>query len=519
MKVLVPLASVFWVIFVAPLQGAPQRYAWVAEDGSVRVGERLDNRPTGKGCLVVWQEGHTPRWALGEGPGLDLATLLEESSGEWVSGKVETADLAAYVPEIRLARPPALSPLCWAALEALGFDRYQVDWSGGYRIGPLPAGSWEVTFSAPFHETHAVQLELTGNPQERHLPPVRLASFGEVRVEVAGLSSPASLLVKRVVHEPGRAPEYHAVATHELGPAQEPTLQLAAGVYLFQVEESGFLLGRQKAPVGVGEQVVRVAVSALRVVGTVKQGAEAVPAATLEVSADEDFSLTLQTDGEGRFRAVLPRPARYMVVAQLPDGRRQVVLWNLEGARSGEEVQRDLVVTTRWLKGKVVNQAGSPLPTARVRYQTRDADLREEIMGDVAVRPDGSFSVPLEENKSLQLHVGGVEGYLPASLVWPSSPPEEFTVVLEDEVDVRGVVVDGAGRPQTAAVAVVADLFETSAFRTRASSDGTSRLTTPRNAVLVAWTSGGVAWASAQERLELRLAPLGEPVRLALAEA
>lgn len=252
---------------------------------------------------------------------------------------------------------------------------------------------------------------------------------------------------------------------------------------------------------------VHLAITTLRVVGTLRQGAEAVPGATLEVSADEDFTLKLHTDEEARFRAVVPRPARYMVVAHLPDQRRQVVLWNLADARPGEELQRDIVVTPRWLKGKVVNQAGAPLPTARVTYRARDVARGEEVMGEAAVRQDGSFAVPLEEQKGLELHVGGVDGFLPASFLWPSSPPEEVTVVLEEGVDVRGVVVDGAGRPQQATVAVVADLFETGGPRTPASADGTFRFTTPRNATVVAWSSDGVAWAHAQEKLELRLAP------------
>jgi len=264
---------------------------------------------------------------------------------------------------------------------------------------------------------------------------------------------------------------------------------------------------------------VHLAITTLRVVGTLRQGAEAVPGATLEVSADEDFTLKLHTDEEARFRAVVPRPARYMVVAHLPDQRRQVVLWNLADARPGEELQRDIVVTPRWLKGKVVNQAGAPLPTARVTYRARDVARGEEVMGEAAVRQDGSFAVPLEEQKGLELHVGGVDGFLPASFLWPSSPPEEVTVVLEEGVDVRGVVVDGAGRPQQATVAVVADLFETGGPRTPASGDGTFRFTTPRNATVVAWSSDGVAWAHAQEKLELRLAPRGEPARVALAGA
>lgn len=508
-----------FVAAAAPLGAEKARLAWAREGFPLALGERLEDLPAGSGCLAAWPEGRAPRWGA-----VDLAKnpeqareLLAGQAGATVRGTVSSTDLATYVPEVRLKWPSSVPPLCRQALEALGFAAARVDRGGTFQLGPVPPGRWEVEVTAPYHEPLALSVEVPAGKDEVRLPLVRLAAFGEVRVEtVTPLPEGSTLRVVEVRREEGGRTERREVLRQQLKAADATVIRVAPGAYLFQVLAEDVLLWSQRVPVVVGEQAVRVKLSVVRVRGVVRRGESPVPQARLQVAAGEEFKVDVVADAKGGFALTLPQPERYLVEVHLPTGGWQPVLLDVRDALPGEEVSRDLVLAQRWLQGVVRDRRGSPLLGAKVAFRMQKEDPPQSFAGNLQADGEGRFTVPLEEGVSLELRVGGVPGYLPASFFWPASPPEELTVILEEGVEVRGVVVGRGSVGEKAVVAAVQDLFGEPTFRTRCAPDGSFQLTVPRGSWLVAWTSESLGWALAQPEVTVPLWPLEEPSRFRL---
>lgn len=501
------------------------RLAWVREGFPPAIAQRVGDLPPGEGCLAVVVPDAAPTWRVMNLPrdAPRVGELVRGGAGTPVSGQVETADVSTYVPEVVLLPPPAMPPLCWQALSAVGFERWQVGRGGVFTVGPLPPGRWTLRLTAAFHEPQEVQVELAAGLPTLVLPPVTLSPRGRVVLDVrVSPSEGLTLLVEEVGREPGSPPRYLPGRQVALTAGQQPSLELPLGRYRLQLRDAQPLpLWIDTVEVAVGEQTLTIEPQTVEVEGVVISRKGGVEGVRLEVVAAPEVTVSVTTDATGAFALRLPKPDKYLVEMHLPDGRWQLKLLDLSDASPGERVRRELEVTDTWVRGRVVSREGRPLAGAEVVYKLSSlAQVREQFMSSLTADGEGRFFVPLSGRVSLELQVSH-RGFLPTTLLWPADPPEEVVVTLQPGLEVAGRVTDAAGRPLAGArVAVPQGPFESPAATARADAEGRFTLTVPLGSILLAWGHGArLGWTPAQETVHLTLAPLGQPSLLTLVGA
>jgi hypothetical protein len=270
-------------------------------------------------------------------------------------------------------------------------------------------------------------------------------SFREVDLEEGGTLRAAVLLDGA----PARDAECRVleVNPNPMGPAPEPAVRyegrtgadgvcksgkLPAGPYTLRLRVDGgrSFLDRTVAVVAGEETAVEVALSRIRVSGTVLRGREPAPGYVVTLSdADElkpnatnrDAQAEATADGDGRYEMVVWKPGEYFAVLSSPEGSPATFrrLW-----LDRDEDDVDFYVEESGVGGVVVDEKGEPLPESAVYFTWNQLSHRM-----ASTDAKGAFFFAVTESGEGEVKVMK-SGYVPAEPVTVSVRTEALTPPL-----------------------------------------------------------------------------------------
>ncbi|HSE62971.1 MAG TPA: carboxypeptidase regulatory-like domain-containing protein [Thermoanaerobaculia bacterium] len=165
-----------------------------------------------------------------------------------------------------------------------------------------------------------------------------------------------------------------------------------------------------------------------------------------------------RTDAKGRFRIPALAPRRYTVRAAKAEYL-PVAMPGIVAAVSPPGTVAIALQKAAAVSGRVTDEAGLPVPGARVRF-ARDSNVRALLRGGpaaflgrpgVTTGPDGAFRIRgLAAEKNLTLEAAKT-GYVTAKrhgvTLKPGEAVKDVTLVVRRGLEARGRVVDSAGQP------------------------------------------------------------------------
>lgn len=165
-----------------------------------------------------------------------------------------------------------------------------------------------------------------------------------------------------------------------------------------------------------------------------------------------------RTDGKGRFRISGLGPRRYTLNASKTDYL-PVAMLGIVAAVSPPGSVAIALQKAAAVSGRVTDEAGAPVPGARVRF-ARDSNVRALLRGGpaaflgrpgVTTGPDGAFRMRgLAAEKNLTLEAAKA-GYVTAKrhglTLKPGEAVKDVALVVKSGLEARGRVVDSAGQP------------------------------------------------------------------------
>ncbi|MES1244184.1 MAG: carboxypeptidase-like regulatory domain-containing protein [Acidobacteriota bacterium] len=297
---------------------------------------------------------------------------------------------------------------------------------------------------------------LSASPGTFAFREVELEEGGSLRARILLDGAPARGVACRVLE----------VDPNPMGPAPEPVVRyegrtgadglcrsgkLPAGPYTLRVRAEGgrSFLDRTVALNAGEETAVEVALSRIRVSGTVTRGREPAPGYVVTLSdADEmkpnatsrDAEAEATTDGEGSYEMVVWKPGEYFAILSSPEGSPATFrrLW-----LDRDEDDVDFQVEESGVGGVVVDEKGEPLPESAVYFTWNQLSHRMASTG-----AKGAFFFPVTEAGDGEVKAMK-SGYVPAEPVTVAVRPEAVTpplvVRLKKAAVIAGRLVSAGG--------------------------------------------------------------------------
>jgi len=470
---------------------------------------------------VVSRRGHAPRWrelVLDE-PAMAGHLVPPETGGTIFRGEVLSEDLRAYPPKVSAHPVEGLVPdTCVTVLQALGVLQADVDGGGGFELGPLPAGRWQLTMEAESHVSVSVEVTAAQDRQYLVLAPISLQPVSTVLMRVESLyeSPPYSVQVKKGERDTGEpAPRFREVFVKTLSSETEATVELDPGVFRFILTKPGTQLGLvEEVQLFTGFQELVLRPVPVVVKGKLLRERQGVAKANLHVSA-RGHAVEVMTDGFGEFEIPLWTLQRHVVEVVEEDGRKELLFLDTSGAEPGEEVQQDLVLSSRSVSGVVLDaDSGAPIAGATVLLRQSSPDRRDVFQLSEAADDAGGFSFSLKEGVEVELAVRA-KGYLPEKAYLGHEPAPSVTIRLTQGNEVSGRVLGAAGEAIAGVRVAVSpgNPMDRPAIVTTSLADGSFEIVCPRGSTLIATAANqALGWAPASDSdVVIRLLPLQVP--------
>lgn len=251
-----------------------------------------------------------------------------------------------------------------------------------------------------------------------------------------------------------------------MGPAPEPEARfegktgadgvcksgkLPAGPYTLRLRADGgrSFVDRTVALTAGEETAVEVALSRIRVSGTVLKGREPAPGYVVTLSdADElkpnatsrDAETEATADGEGRYEMVVWKPGEYFAILSSPEGSPATFrrLW-----LDRDEDDVDFHVEDSGVGGVVVDEKGDPLPESAVYFTWNQLSHRM-----ASTDAKGAFFFPVTESGEGEVKVMK-SGYVPAEpvtvAVRSEAPTPPLMVRMKKAAVISGRVLAAVG--------------------------------------------------------------------------
>lgn len=297
---------------------------------------------------------------------------------------------------------------------------------------------------------------LSASPGTFAFREVDLEEGGTLRATVLLDGAPARQVACRVLE----------VDPNPLGPAPDPVVRyegrtgadgvcksgkLPAGTYALRVraDEGRSFLDRTVALTAGEETAVEIALSRIRVSGTVLRGREPAPGYVITLSdADEikpnatsrDAEADATADGEGKYEMVVWKAGEYFALLSSPEGSPATFrrLW-----LDRDEDDVDFHIEESGVAGVVVDEKGEPLAESSVYFTWNQLSHRM-----ASTDPKGAFFFPVTEPGEGEVKVMK-SGYVPAEplavAVRPEAPTPPLVVRMKKAAVIAGRIVSAGG--------------------------------------------------------------------------
>lgn len=236
---------------------------------------------------------------------------------------------------------------------------------------------------------------------------------------------------------------------------------LSPGPYLLNLrDQDGAVWMRESIVLEPGPNRQLLAVPLLEVDGVVRQGKRPLAARLFfHLPSGNAARVRFGADVEGKFSGFLPEAGQWRVQVEIPgeEGRVTLGIFEVRPAPGLSIAKLELQVPDTLVSGRVVNERGEAVAGAEVRAfapppREGEHSTRSDEKGGFRFRglPEGSYTL------SAHLEEASSDG-IPVSLDEELDAPEA-TLVLRDQVEVRGFVLSRAGGVPGARLLVIPEL-------------------------------------------------------------
>ncbi len=526
----------------------PTLALWKAGDRkvvSVRLepGASMLRLPPGGGCLALVRDGQAPltfRIALAPAgraeitvpawpPGVRLAGSVRSEDGEPLAA---SASLVTVSPEPEPGAPP--DP-CRLVLSEGGVTAMTADPNGAFALGPIPAGAFLLTVTAPGYADFSEKLVLAGEPYERELDAVMLRAVArlELTLDLSQVDDqpPFAIVVERANLDPHpyQRDDWQEVAKTVLRDQPELGFTLAPGLHrvVFTKEDTDIhsVTTLMLAP---GTNFVVLRPVPITVEGRVSDHKGPIEDARVRVVCNGNPT-TVRTSEEGRYELHLWTATGCAVFVATPDKRRYATSLDLTTVDLGDRIEKSIEVPDNTIEGTVVDAAtGDPIEKARVSL--RESVPGEEAQGSRPAKSDekGHFEFKGVRSKEDARAVvsASADGYLPGSQEVEGEedgPPPDVRLELHKADRITGRVVGAGGEPVAGAMVGCCAVDPSGGLEVTADTDGRGEFTldaAPGATIFAAARGYTIGWAQAGAKdVVVRLAPRGAPAQVRLVDA
>jgi hypothetical protein len=321
------------------------------------------------------------------------------------------------------------------------------DREGFFQFGSLAPGSYTVSATAPDHAVVQVTIEVSEGREFRLQhplelsPPATLTLFLDPAVDTGGRPWQISLIEVDARTSTGR--EVARTVADGSGTAELGGLQPTA--HLVRVADGdGNKVSGQTLELSLGHNVHSLELGLVAVEGRVTVGGEPLAATIYYGTRFGSEKVTVRSDPEGDYEAVLPRegPWRIEVDAEDPSVQRRLEKV-VEKGRGGRPARVDLELPATRLFGRVVDSEGREVPRATVHVVPVE-EGRDNVVWANAAAPDG-FEMRGLAAGVYQLQAETRTASSPTySVSLDESLEREVVLRVEEFVPLRGIVrLDG----------------------------------------------------------------------------